>query len=121
MQMRSVFPEVDVFIDRYSPRNHERTLSCPLYLFGAEDDSNTPISGMREAFDRLEELEKVVTLDEVPTGNHYNSMIKQGIPQAIGWMKERLVERHFPEPSPPEGALPIGASCRLGKMTGVAR
>ena len=109
MQMRLVFPEVDAFIERFSPRNNELSLSCPLYLFGAEDDANTPISGTREAFDRLEELEKVVTLDEVRTGNHYDSMIKQGIPQAIGWMKERLVEKHFPEPSPPDGALPIGA------------
>jgi hypothetical protein len=32
------------------------------------------------------------TFVRVPTGNHYDSMVKEGIPQAIQWLKK------LPEP-----------------------
>ena len=63
----------------------------------------------------MEELEKVVTLSVVPTGNHYDSMIKEGIPLAIDWMKEQLAEHKYPEPSPSVGALPIDAPVASAK------
>ena len=43
------------------------------------------------------------------SGNHYDSMIKEGIPRAIEWMKEQLAAHKYPEPSISVEALPIGA------------
>jgi hypothetical protein len=53
------------------------------------DDSNVPCSDSRACEQRLKSLGKSVTLVTVPTGNHYQSMIDQGIPRAIEWLKQR--------------------------------
>jgi dipeptidyl aminopeptidase/acylaminoacyl peptidase len=86
----STFPGVREFLARFSPRAHESTLQCPLFLFHAEDDSNVPIRQSRDAAARLKALGKTVTLVTVLTGNHYDAMIRQGIPQGIEWMRREL-------------------------------
>jgi dienelactone hydrolase len=78
------------FVDlavRYSPKNNEAKLSCPILLFHARDDSNIPVADTEACAERLKQLGKAVTLEIVPTGNHYNSMIQQGIPTGIAWLQ----------------------------------
>jgi len=87
------YPDVREFLAKVSPRNHEATLQCPLLLFHAEDDAITPIQQSRDAAARLKSLGKVVTLATVPTGGHFPSMIQQGIPRAIDWMREEIKRR----------------------------
>lgn len=71
------------------PKTHEARLNCPVFLFHADDDSNVPCADSRACEQRLKSLGKNVTLVTVPTGNHYQSMIDQGIPRAIEWLKQR--------------------------------
>ncbi len=94
-------PGVRDFVTKYSPRNHEADLACPLFLFHAEDDSNVPADQSREAAERLKGLGKTVTLERVPTGNHYDSMIQQGLPKAIAWMTTQMSTRGLSSPTPP--------------------
>jgi dienelactone hydrolase len=75
------------FFDRYNPRRHEQDLNRPVFLFHAQDDSNVPVSESSGLADRLRQAGKDVTLEIVPTGGHYDSMIQQGIPKAIAWLK----------------------------------
>lgn len=69
----------------YSPANHIGEIHKPLFLFHADDDDNVPTDEIR----RLAKGTKTSKLVEVPKGGHYNSMIQQGIPAAIEWMKSQ--------------------------------
>jgi dienelactone hydrolase/DNA-directed RNA polymerase subunit RPC12/RpoP len=74
---------------RYSPKNNEDKLRVPLFLFHALDDSNIPFA-MTEAFaSDLKAKGKPVTLDLVPSGDHYDSMLNEGIPHGIAWLNEQ--------------------------------
>jgi dienelactone hydrolase len=97
-------------VDRFSPKTNESKLSCPLFLFHAQDDSNIPISSSQEWAQRLSGMGKTVTFETVPTGNHYDSMIQQGIPRAIGWLQDRAGMARTPAavaaPAPAPGVAP---------------
>ena len=77
------------FVVQSSPRTHESRLNCPLFLFHAEDDSNVPVEDSRDFASRLKQAGKDVTFVTVPTGDHYDSMIEEGIPKAIAWLKTK--------------------------------
>jgi dienelactone hydrolase len=74
---------------RYSPRTDEDRLNCPLFLFHARDDGNIPVQQSESFAGRLKTRGKAVTLDLVPSGDHYDSMINEGIPHAIAWLDEQ--------------------------------
>ncbi len=74
---------------RYSPRRNEDQLQVPLFLFHARDDSNISFEESKVFAADLEAKSKPVTLDLVPSGNHYDSMINEGIPHAIAWLNEQ--------------------------------
>lgn len=82
-------PNYVSFFRNLSPKNNESKLNCPVMLFHADDDSNVPISESVDMADRLNRADKDVTFVRVPTGNHYDSMIKEGIPAGIRWLKSR--------------------------------
>jgi dienelactone hydrolase len=74
---------------RYSPKTNEDNLKCPLFLFHARDDSNVPVAESETFAARLQSKGKSVTLDLVPSGDHVDSMLNQGIPRAIAWLNEQ--------------------------------
>ena len=81
------FPGMTDFLVRSSPKTHLSRFNCPVFLFHAADDSVVPISRSTEFDQALRQLGKTVHLSQVPVGEHYDSMIQQGIPQAIQWLK----------------------------------
>jgi dienelactone hydrolase len=77
---------------RFSPRAGESKLSCPVFLFHARDDGIVPFEETEAFAERLRSMDKPVTLELVDDGDHYNSMIKQGIPRGVAWLKARDAE-----------------------------
>lgn len=75
------------FIVKSSPMTHEAQLQCPIMVFHATDDSNVPVGPSRDFVHRMKAAGKNATLVEVPAGDHYDSMIDEGIPRGIEWMK----------------------------------
>ncbi len=59
-------------------------------IFHAADDSNAPIAESRAFVKRMQAKQKDVTLVEVATGDHYDSMIDEGIPKGIEFIKKHL-------------------------------
>ncbi|HUE72466.1 MAG TPA: prolyl oligopeptidase family serine peptidase [Pirellulaceae bacterium] len=86
-------PGLTDFIVRSSPRTHESRLNCPVFLFHADDDWNTPVSETRSFAERLQAVGKSVTLKTVPSGGHYDSMIEEGIPAGIEWIKAQSAQK----------------------------
>lgn len=80
-------PEVREAQMRLSPDRGISRLACPTFLFHADDDSNV-LTRQIEGF--AEELRKVngrTVYETVPTGEHYSSMIDEGIPKALAWLR----------------------------------
>lgn len=82
-RMEALSPGLRDFAVRASPITHVDRLKSPVFLFHALDDNVVPASGS-QAFAKRCPSAKLVT---VPRGGHFDSMISQGIPQAIQWLK----------------------------------
>ncbi len=76
-------------LGRYSPNANVDKLQVPVFLFHARDDSNVPVGDTQAFVNLLKGRGKSVTLDLVDSGNHYDSMINEGIPHAIAWLNEQ--------------------------------
>jgi dienelactone hydrolase len=86
---RFILPGLVDFVTQSSPSTHLASLKRPTFLFHAEDDSNCPIADTRAFADKLKQQGTDVKLVTVATGDHYDSMINQGIPAAIQWLRDR--------------------------------
>jgi dienelactone hydrolase len=60
---------------------------CPVFVFHAQGDDVVPASESQQYASQMNAWGKV-TLSLVPEGDHHDSMIEQGIPQGIKWLKE---------------------------------
>ena len=79
-------PGADQFFTRFNPSVNESKIACPLFLFYADDDARFA-SQVRELGARLQAAGKQVTVSSVASGGHYDSMINEGVPRAIEWLK----------------------------------
>ena len=79
-------------IDRFSPQEGVNRLKCPVFVFHSEDDHNVPIGITRNFVELLQTMNSHVAFHTVPTGDHYQSMITEGIPQGIQWLKSLSTE-----------------------------
>jgi len=84
--LSALLPKFVDFSIQSSPKTQESRIKCPIFLFHAADDSNVPASASREAKQRMQALGINCTYVEVPTGEHYESMIEEGIPAGIKWL-----------------------------------
>ncbi len=83
-----LFDDFHEFAVQSSPKTHESRINCPVFLFHAEDDSNVPVLSSIDAHARMQAHGKDCTLVKVATGDHYFSMIEEGVPAAIEWLKK---------------------------------
>jgi dipeptidyl aminopeptidase/acylaminoacyl peptidase len=80
-------PGFQEMIRRSSPSQNAASLRCPVFLFHANDDTNVPVHETAAYAGQLRRHNPRVELVTVPSGGHYDSMIHQGIPRAIRWLK----------------------------------
>jgi acetyl esterase/lipase len=83
-----LLPGVRDFATKSSPTTHLNHVMCPVFLFHARDDSNVPIADTLRFADALRTAGKTVMFEEAASGDHYDSMVKEGIPRAIRWLKQ---------------------------------
>jgi dipeptidyl aminopeptidase/acylaminoacyl peptidase len=75
------------FVRRTSPLTNAARLRCPLFLFHADDDTNVKVEESARFADLVRRTNSRVTFVRVPTGGHYEPMIREGIPRAIAWFQ----------------------------------
>jgi len=81
-------PGTRASLKKASPQNRIDEFKCPVFLFHALDDGNvSPASVM--ALNAV--LTKSVAVEYVaaPSGGHYDSMLTNGLPAAIEWLKRQ--------------------------------
>ena len=77
------------FLRSLSPDTGAENLHCPVFLFHAEDDTNIPIARTEQFATRLRRTIPKVTFVRAASGGHYDSMIAQGLPGGIQWLKNQ--------------------------------
>jgi dienelactone hydrolase len=85
-QIVGALPAAAGLFAQLNPRSGEMKIQCPVFLFYADDDARFA-GQVRDLAERLLAAGKTVTAEHVPQGGHYQSMIQEGIPRAINWLK----------------------------------
>ncbi len=70
---------------RVSPIKHVSQFNCPVFIFHADDDRTVPTADVQRFVEAMDSAGKTVEFRRVPFGGHYNSMIREGIPQGISF------------------------------------
>jgi alpha-beta hydrolase superfamily lysophospholipase len=99
--VKILMPEVDQFVRQGSPQRHLLSLKCPVFLFHAEGDTNASFAESREFAERLNAQGTPCKLESVPDGDHYSSMLEDGIPRGISWLKNTAMQTSSVSSSPP--------------------
>ncbi|MBC8138927.1 MAG: prolyl oligopeptidase family serine peptidase [Fibrella sp.] len=76
-------------LDTLSPHNNINRLTKPLFLFCAKDDSVIEESSVAAFAASVKKKNPNVTYKTVPTGDHFDAMIQDGIPAAVEWAKQQ--------------------------------
>jgi dipeptidyl aminopeptidase/acylaminoacyl peptidase len=87
--LETKIPGFTDFIRSTSPSNNVARIKCPVFLFHAEDDATVSVSDALRFATDLRKVNKDATFVTVASGGHYDSMIIEGIPKAIEWLKGR--------------------------------
>ncbi|MEM7385231.1 MAG: DUF4190 domain-containing protein [Verrucomicrobiota bacterium] len=78
------------FSRRSSPRTHLAHMNRPLFLFFSRDDSMRPIADGEKFIREAREAGVSVDVKIVEEGDHYQSMIREGIPAGIDWIRNQV-------------------------------
>ncbi|MBL8817792.1 MAG: prolyl oligopeptidase family serine peptidase [Planctomyces sp.] len=84
--VRQVFRDIKFVSKDSSPTTYQSRLNCPVFLFQAADDSVVSVTETRQFAEQVRAHNPQVEYAEVPSGEHYDSMIQQGIPRAVLWL-----------------------------------
>ena len=86
-KMEQLIPGFGAFATRKSPLRNVDAISCPVYLFHADDDSMVQLADNQRFADAIHSAGKQIVFERVATGDHYESMINEGIPKGIKFME----------------------------------
>lgn len=91
--LASTDPNLESFCQRTRAASHFGHFAVPAFFFGSKEDTSPTAESVHSAAKLLNDTSGVpVTLKIVEEGDHYHSMIDEGIPAAIAWMNERLAD-----------------------------
>ncbi|MCA9010417.1 MAG: prolyl oligopeptidase family serine peptidase [Planctomycetaceae bacterium] len=83
-----LFPGIAEFDRQFSPMAQVHRLKCPLFVFHARDDSVLEVGISQRFVEQARAHNQQVEYIEVESGDHYDSMIQDGIPHAVQWLKK---------------------------------
>ncbi len=77
------------FMSQVSPINNTDKIKVPVFLFHSKTDSTVSIKMTEDFAEKLKKTNSDITFVKVEKGDHYFSMITQGIPKGIEWLKNK--------------------------------
>lgn len=69
-------------------KNNFSKYKIPVFIFQATDDSVIPVEDTKSFVTELQKSNPNITFITVNKGDHYDSMIQQGIPKGIEWLNK---------------------------------
>lgn len=91
-ELEQVAPGFAAFAKRSSPINFAANIRKPLFLFHAEDDTTIDRAQIDKFLANSPNGKGTLQFVSVKSGGHYDSMIHEGIPAGIKWLKQRVNE-----------------------------
>ena len=88
MAFEADLPGFKDFIKQSSPKNNISKIKVPVFIFHAKDDSVVSIEDTKIFVAELQKVNSNVTFIIAEKGDHYDSMIQEGIPKAIEWLSK---------------------------------
>jgi predicted Zn finger-like uncharacterized protein len=88
--IRLLMPDVEAFLRQESPLRHLDTLKCPVFVFHSESDSNVPFEESQQLAAKLANQGTSCQFETLSDGDHYDSMLEEGIPRGLVWLKKQL-------------------------------
>jgi dienelactone hydrolase len=85
--LERVIPGTTALAARVSPMQHVEAIKCPVLLFHADDDSRVATADNVAYYAALTAAGKTVEFRRVSSGDHYQSMIDQGIKAGIAFFQ----------------------------------
>lgn len=82
------FPGYKEFIFQSSPKNNISKINIPVFISHATNDSVIPFEDTKTFVLELQKSNPNVTFISTDKGDHYDSMIKEGIPKGIEWLNK---------------------------------
>ncbi len=89
-KVESSVPGITDCLQKYSPLTGIERLTCPTMLFHAKDDSTIKEGPIASFAQTLKSQNPRSMFIEVESGGHYDSMIYEGIPAGIAFLKKNL-------------------------------
>ena len=83
--LEQMSPGFTDFMKWQSPASHVSEYAVPVFLFHAKDDGNVPYAASKKFADALKSHGVATTFVSAETGDHYDSMIREGLPAAVAW------------------------------------
>ena len=87
--LNAMAPGFGAFSAANSPDHLVKSISCPVFLFHADDDTTIPTAQIQALAEALKKNGTDVNFVRVANGGHYDSMTAQGIPSAIQWLNKK--------------------------------
>lgn len=84
-------PGERAFITSISPIEQVERIRSPVLIFNARDDNVVPVAAIDNYVRRAQGANVSVERIVVDHGGHYESMINEGIPAGIAWMRAHVV------------------------------
>ncbi len=84
----AMFSGVREYVNAKSPTRLIPRFHCPVFIFHSQDDNNEPWETSNQFCNAMKAAGKDCTLESIPTGDHFQSMIDVGIPKGIEWFKK---------------------------------
>lgn len=88
--LEAYIPGERAFLTSISPIELVGQIRSPVLIFNARDDNVVPVAEIDNYARRAEAANVALTRIVVDDGGHYQSMIEEGIPAGIRWMRAQL-------------------------------
>lgn len=98
--IKPLIPNVEGFLRLSSPQTHVADLKCPVFLFHSRGDQ---VASFQHSYQFASQLTAQGTNVEFVAGkgsDHYQTMIDEGLPKGIEWIKKQLKKTNSAQPTP---------------------
>jgi dipeptidyl aminopeptidase/acylaminoacyl peptidase len=85
--LQEFIPDIRSFLINTSPSENIHKLSCPVFLFASLGDQTITAASVDKFATKLKRENSHVSFVRVNNGGHYESMINDGVPRGIEWLK----------------------------------
>ena len=99
-EIKPLIPDVEEFLRLSSPQTHIKNLKCPVFIFHSRGDQVTSFQNSYQFASQLTAQGTNVEFVAGDGSDHYQTMIDEGLPKGIEWIKKQLKNTNSAQPAP---------------------